>query len=67
MTNSILKMKLGAAVIMMITTGEENLEGKLLAALNLQTVKVVHIETDTGVAAVLIESAGDSASTYFSD
>ena len=66
MTNSILKMKLGAAV-MMTTIGEENLEGKLLAALNLQTATAVHIETDRGVAVVLIESAGDSISTLFSD
>ena len=66
MTSLMLKMKLGAAV-MMTTTGEENLEGKLLAALNLQTATAVHIETDKGVAAVLIESAGDSISTHFSD
>ena len=66
MTSLMLKMKLGVAV-MMTSTGEENLEGKLLAARNLQTATAVHIETDTGVAAVLIESAGDSASTYFSD
>lgn len=66
MTSSMLKMKLGAAMIM-ITTGEENLEGKLLAALNPQTVTVVHIETDIGVAAELIESAGEFISTHFSD
>ena len=66
MTSLMLKMKLGAAV-MMTTTGEENLEGKLLAALNLQTATAVHIETDREVAAVLIESAGDSISTLFSD
>ena len=66
MTSLMLKMKLGAAV-MMTTTGEENLEGKLLAALNLQTATAVHIETDKGVAAGLIESAGDSISTHFSD